>query len=151
MTLQELLNKEELLGTKFRQMILIEHHVHKLEYMKRKNMELNELIVNDSNYFRSLEINLSKIKLYKQRLLKEGMNVATHILDPSLDAELRLYNHLYRQEFLKTKNNPTEEQYIFLFNYRWLEMYFSILKDLTKHPLMMDTFYTLIYNMLFRL
>lgn len=130
----------------FRQMLLVIHSIPQLEYVKRKSEELNELIINDSIFFRNLKINLRKARVYKQLLWQEKMTVANHIFDPLLDPKIRLYNHLYQKSFSDRTNNPIENQYVFLLNYRWLEIYFENLNNISKSHDGFGTFYSFIYN-----
>ena len=146
MTLQELLKEEELLCSRFHQMLLVEHHSRHLDYIKKKKIELDDCIVKDCKYARELDISSSRNDSYLQALFKENTNVAKHIFEPKLDPSVRLYNHLYRKSFLESKTRSRIDQYIFLFNYRFLEAYFSIPKQFAWNYEEIDTFYALIYN-----
>lgn len=146
MTLQELLKEEELLCSRFLQMLLVEHYSRRLDYIKKKKIELDEYIVEDCKYVRELDVPFHTNYFYQQSLFSENINVAKNIFDPELDPSVRLYNHLYRKSFLESKGHSRIDQYTFLFNYRFLETYFSIPRSFAWNYEAIDTFYALIYN-----
>ena len=68
MTLQELLKEEELLCSRFLQMLLVEHYSRRLDYIKKKKIELDEYIVEDCKYVRELDVPFPEDVFYLQEL-----------------------------------------------------------------------------------
>ena len=54
MIYQELVDKEEILLAKFRQMLFVQRHHGSFEFKKSKIEELNQFIVEDNQFFQSL-------------------------------------------------------------------------------------------------
>ena len=106
-----------------RDRLLVEHYSRRLDYIKKKKIELDEYIVEDCKYVRELDVPFHTNYFYQQSLFSENINVAKHIFDPELDPSVRLYNHLYRKSFLESKGHS-----------RICLLYTSTRRDETKRP-----------------
>ena len=143
MTYQELVDKEEILLAKFRQMLFVQRHHGSFEFKKSKIEELNQFIVEDNQFFQSL--NTLEIYSILKQIFPEDVLIERYIEKPEFDVNLRIFHHLYRNYFIQ-KKSISESDFLFLFPYRFLETYFSIPRKYTRYMELLKSFYSFVYN-----